>query len=579
VVARKSTANVKLEEEHPQIEISCPHCGGASIWSLLQTLNQCPYCGSVLSWPYPEGEPDYLVAQPVIHNDSDLIEVLALYDAMREASLRRGYLKQNRSDFDPDFSFDLGAGFIDTGVYEIKRQRIHMFQVLKSICVYAPYQLIFNLLAFHVLGRGPIGQKMFQTLFFTSEAILPGYTGDWNFRDRGLHISKRKLKPLSAGNLSESFLATGAMTQEIEKITRQWTSQRKIVESEIHPISFQGKVLESHRWWVYRPYYFVNATTPHGSSWYLIDGQFGTIAGTPTPSEIDRIVTGDWTRLDLRTARTLSIRVIPFRCPNCGWDVKLKKAIYQVCDNCTRLLEVRENGLKLLPYETIARDQLPWWPKQHRGPTVWLPFWRLELSMLFEKKAYGDATELITTLVPNVKQNGSQKHIFIPAFDCWPVAKYDRWAFEFGAVLSTTGISSHETTIHNVKSSQDFIFPPSISSELPASLFPQLIAYYASSAVQARLSTLLINRLASAHVLLKHQRLVFVPAALMESRGLEWKLQGPKQSIDWIPLKEGKFPPMLQRTVRRWKAMGESKSKPAAKTRLGRISSALNKRL
>src|SRR5687767_3148310 len=121
----------KQENDHPQIEIPCPHCGGASTWKLLQTLNQCAYCGSVLSWPYPKGEPDYLIAESTIKNESDQIEVLAMYDAMREASRRRGALRQGANDYEPDIYSDLGAGFTDTSMYEIKRERIHKFRILK----------------------------------------------------------------------------------------------------------------------------------------------------------------------------------------------------------------------------------------------------------------------------------------------------------------------------------------------------------------------------------------------------------------------------------------------------------------
>ncbi len=355
------------ESDQPQVEISCPHCGGTSLWGLLQILNRCSYCGSVLSWPYAEGEPDYLIAESVVRDESDLIEVLAMYDAMREASRRRGAMRQSGSDYDADVSFDLGAGFTDTGIYEIKRERIHLFRIIKSFCVYAPYQLISSLLAFHVLGRISTDQKVFQSLFFSSEAILPGYSEEWNFRDKGLQTSKQTLKPLSsrferkgassnkATKLTEQFIAPGPITKEIEKVTRQWTSQRRIFESEIQPICFHGKALQSHRWWVYRPYYFVNARTPQGTEWFLVDGQFATIAGTPTALEVNQITREGWKKLDLRMVRNCEVRVIPFRCANCGWDVKLQKGIFQICDNCSRLSKVNGDGLQ----SDALRNHLP----------------------------------------------------------------------------------------------------------------------------------------------------------------------------------------------------------------------------
>ena len=551
----------KEQSDQPQVEFSCPHCGGVSQWDLLQTLNQCAYCGSILSWPYPEGEPDYLVAESTIHKPQDLIEVLAMYDAMREASRRRGNMRPGKSDYDPEIYFDLGAGFTDTEVYEIKRERIHLFRLLKSIPVYVPYQLICSLLSFHVLGRIAGDQKVFQSLFFLSEEILPGYTADWNFRDKGLQISKQRLKPLSSGKWNGSFLATGSMTNEIEKLTRQWTGQKKIFEAEIQPICFQGKALESHRWWVYRPYYFLHAETPSGNQWFLVDGQFGTIAGTPTFNEVTKLTRGGWKELDLHSVRMCQIQVIPFRCPNCGWDVKLKKGIFQICENCTRVLEVDGAGLKVVPYGILPPENLPWLPKEGR-PRVWLPFWRVELSILFEKKSYEDFSSVLKVLLPTVKQIPEQKQLYIPAFECWMIAKYDCWSFEFGSRLSQLKDSRCESTLHELSARNDFVVPPVVSKELIPSLFPMILPYFASSVVQARLNTMLINRLAQIHVLIKNQQLVFVPAPLLQARGSEAKVQGPRQGIEWMPLKEGRWPPVLQRTVRRWKSLAaEEKEK------------------
>jgi hypothetical protein len=566
----------KQESDQPQVEISCPHCGGASQWNLLQTLNQCTYCGSVLSWPYPEGEPDYLVAETTIHKPQDLIEVLAMYDAMREASRRRGNMRPGKSDYDPEIYFELGAGFTDTEVYEIKRERIHLFRLIKSFPMYVPYQLICSLLSFHVLGRIAGDHKVFQSLFFLSEEILPGYTADWNFRDKGLQLSKQRLKPLSSDKWTGSFLATGSMTSEIEKLTRQWTGQKKIFEAEIQPICFQGKALESHRWWVYRPYYFLHAETPSGNQWFLVDGQFGTIAGTPTFNEVTKLTRGGWKKLDLHSVRMCNVQVIPFRCPNCGWDVKLKKGSFQICENCTRALVVDGNGLKIMPYGILRSESLAWWPN-HRGPKVWLPFWRVELSMLFEKKKYEDLSSVIKVLLPAVKQMPEQKQLYIPAFECWPIAKYDRWSFEFGSCLSEIKDTPAESTLHELSSRNDVVVPPVVSKELIPSLFPQIVPYFASSAIQARLNTMLINRLGQMHVLIKNQQLVFVPTPLLEARGSESRLQGPKQSIEWMPLREGRWPPVLQRTVRRWKALGAEKKERAPKSRSKWLTSPFNR--
>jgi hypothetical protein len=544
----------------PQIEIPCPHCAGKSQWNLLQTLNQCTYCGSVLSWPYPEGEPDYLVADSVIRKEADLIDVIAMYDAMREASKRRGRVTP-RSDDDPAITFDLGSGFTDTDVYQIKRERLPLFRMLKSFCIYAPYQLISCLLAFRVLGRISGEQKAAQSIFFLAEAIVPGYSNDWNFRDKGLQLSKNKLKPLSVGKWKEPFLPTAPVANEIDKLARQWTSQRKLIESEIQPICFQGKILESHRWWVYRPYYFVNSQTPEGAKWFLLDGQFGTIAGMPGAEEVMKVTRRDWKKLDLRSVRSFEVKVVPFRCPNCGWDVKLQKGEYQLCGNCTRLLEVDREGLAVVPYRIFRPEHLSWWPKAHKGPRVWLPFWRLRPSMLFGKRRYDDLADLLSQILPGIKVEENWHSFFIPAFECWTIAKYDHWSFQFGTSLSQIADVPEDSLLQQQKNANDFVMPLNVPKELSAALFPEILPMFLPSRIHARLNTLLINRFEQTAVVFQEQELVYVPAPIFQATGNDPKVQGPKGVIDWTPMKDGNWPPILQRTVRRWRAMGESAPK------------------
>ncbi len=545
----------------PEIEIPCPNCGGQTAWSLLQTLNQCRFCGSVLSWPYPEGEPDYLVADSILDRPEDLIDVLATYDAMRESSLRRGRVKSLLSENQQETVYEFGGSDMD--VYEIKKERIHRFKMLTSFCVYAPYQLICSLIGFHVLGRISGDVKRFQSMFFTAEDIVPGYLPNWNFRDRGLHLSKNTLRPLASEKQKKTFLATDEVAQEIEKLTRQYTGQRKLLEAEIQPVCFHGSVLDSRRWWVYRPYYFVQASTPDGVSWFLIDAQFGTIAGTPSSQEVDRLFKGNLEKLDLQKVRSFKIKVIPFRCPNCGWDMNLRQGIYQFCDNCTRLVEPAETGLKVVPYRTVLPDQFTWWPKAHRGPIAWLPFWRFQLSIVLEGKRYEDLSLLMQDLLPALKSLPQRKEYCVPAFDCWSVTKYDEWAFGFGARMSEQTLSPSETLLHESATENKAVLLPGISPKLIPALFPRMLPLFLPSTAHARLNILVLNRLAQAAVKIRDLDLIYAPAPLIESKGSYPKLAGPSGPIEWTPLKEGRWPPAMQRSVRRWRANapGDQKEK------------------
>jgi len=543
------------------MEIPCPHCGGQTPWSLLQTLNQCRFCGSILSWPYPEGEPDYLVADSVVEQPEDLIDVLATYDAMRESSLRRGRLKSGDPDR-PELLYDLGGGFANVDMYEMKRKRIHLFKVLKSFCLFVPYQMVTSMISFHVLGRVSGDHKRFQSMFFTAEDIVPGYPPDWNFRDRGLQVSKSTLRPLASNVSKGKFLATATVTGELEKLTRQYTNQRKILESEIQPICFHGSVFDVHRWWVYRPFYFVNASTPQGAQWFLVDGQFGTIAGTPSAAEVDKLTRGQWQKLDLHKIRSCNIKAIPFRCPNCGWDVTLRSGIYQLCDNCTRLLEPYEGGLKIVSYRTMPPDQFSWWPRSHRGPKVWLPFWRFQLSVNLDRKEYHDLSLLFKDLLPAAaKLFRPRQDYCIPAFDCWPVAKYDEWAFGFGARMSEETLLPSDAVLHENWAKKEEVLLPAISPKLIPDLFPRILPLFLPTTAHARLNMMVLNRLAQAVIQIHNLELIYSPCPLFESKGSEPKLHGPSGQIEWTPIRERKWPPILQRSVKRWKSLSDGMEK------------------
>src|SRR4029078_3692537 len=110
----------------------------------------------------------------------------------------------------------------------------------------------------------------------------------------------------------------------------------------------------------------------------------------PDTIEVSRVANQKLEKLDLREVRKFEIAIVPFRCPNCGWDIKIQQAEYQICANCTRLLQVTQNGLVVQPYRILSTHDLPWWPHNHKGPIAWLPFWRVRPLILFEKKRYDD---------------------------------------------------------------------------------------------------------------------------------------------------------------------------------------------
>ena len=549
------------EDFQEQVDVPCPHCGGITSWKLLQTLNRCEYCDSVLYWPYPQDEPEYFVAESGIHSTEDLIDILATYDAMRQASLQRGQFKSSN---DYDRFVDLGSGFSDTEAYRIKEQRKHLFRIQESHSLHVPYLLVSTTIVFHVLGRVNKGsRKVFQSLFFTSEDILPAYAPPWDFRDKGLQLSKQRLRLFSPEMQTNShFLAPARISVAKEDLVRQWRMQRKLIAGEIDPICFDASAVDLRRWLVFRPYYYVQAQTPEGLKWFILDGQFGTIAGNPKTPEVEAVRRRNWHKLDVGKIHPLQVHVIPFRCLNCGWDVELNpRSNYQICKNCTRILEIGKEGLHACSYRCISSIS---WRSASDSKSVWLPYWYCRLKMKQSGKWYEDLSLFMKEFLPQFSSALEEPcdSFYIPAFDSWTIDRYDRWAFAVGTHLSRQGTKpdSGEPLYSSMKK-QDSIVQPSVSQDLIPGLFPRILPLFLPSSVQFRLSTMIINRLAQTEVKVMDLSLVYVPVPLSEARQGEARLTGPTDTIEWLPLKTGQYPPALHRSVRRWMAMNSKDEK------------------
>lgn len=268
-------------------------------------------------------------------------------------------------------------------VSDLKGERRHLFALDADYKVLAPYVLISSTLAFHALGRSRGGGlKEFRNLFFQLEEIAPAYQPPWNFRDRGLWVAKQRLRPFTPADFAFRPIARRDDAVQPERLATRWLKQRLLILPDLEPISFDSSLIAPSPWWVFRPFHYVRARTPMRDGWFLVDGQFGNVAGYPDADEVHRATARDWTPLDTREIRGAGARVIGFRCPDCGADVSLvERTELQLCGNCGRLLAPSPSGLTTRPYSIVDRASIPWWPASGRADVAWLPFFRVELSV------------------------------------------------------------------------------------------------------------------------------------------------------------------------------------------------------
>ena len=552
------TTTSLVHDATPGLDIvaACPKCGGSNAWRLLQTLLRCAYCDSALWWPRDPKRPGFLIAEDTVASPAALLDVLQTLDAMRERARIAGIAAE--LDRGRQVYIDRSDDPMLPSLNEIKDERRKLFALEEHHKVLAPYVLLSTTLAFHALGRSRGGDlKEFRNLFFLCEEIAPAYETPWNFRDRGLWVAKQRLRPFTPDDLAEHPIPRQKAAVDMDRLTERWRGQRMLIQPDIDPISFDSDLLEPARWWVFRPFHYVKARTPMQSGWFLIDAQFGNVAGYPDDAEVSRATAAGFKPLDSEEIRGATPRVVGFRCPECGADVPLvERTETQLCENCGRLLVPAPEGLKTRPYAIVDPAAIPWWPKSGDHDVAWLPFFRVEASLARAGKKLGDFATLLRETVP---VTGRLKSLmpevwpesWIPAFDVMTVNRYEAWAVEWSQALTRTRPERQERRffLDEPVAKANRVLPVALQWETIRPLLSRLLLGMLAKPIQSRLNPMILSKILTRTLAVTHVELVFVPAPITTDG--ERRVLGPTSAVGWLPLRDGNFPPDLQRDVRR----------------------------
>jgi hypothetical protein len=151
---------------------------------------------------------------------------------------------------------------------------------------------------------------------------------------------------------------------------------------------------------------------------------------------------------------------------------------------------------------------------------------------------------------------------WIPAFEALTVARYDAWAFEWAAALTRIRPERYERRFFLEESvdKANRVVPCAIAWDALRPLFPRLLLELLPKPVQARLNPMVLKKLLAPALNVAKVGLVFVPAPVIKDG--ERRVLGPSSSVGWIPLRDGKWPPDLQRDVRRALERGKQMEPP-----------------
>jgi hypothetical protein len=546
------------------IQAPCPQCGASLRWSLLQTLAQCRYCSSLLWWPHDPLAPEYFRVRDQIGKAEDLLDILQTYDAYREEARLRG------CSGDPSSETSIPHEASDWEIKTIKARRRHLFTLHEHHSIYVPYLMVYAILAFSVLGRPrsqSLGRKSLRPCCFVLEDILPAYDPALNFRDRGLWFSRESLEPLDEALLAaRPFLKPRGMQVDIESVGRKWLSRRLLFSSDLEAVFFQGDVASLRVWHIFRPYHLVCAGTPEGTRWYLIDGQFRTLAGRLTPAEAEAMRSPATRVLGAGNFQKPGIRQLPCHCPICGADVNLEEGgLLQLCGNCGRLLAPSRDGFSPQPYRTLPRRDVPWWPDSPPPRTAWIPFWQVHGAWSLNGKNYPSMTRLLEATLPPralqlLKECTPPESFLFPGFEAWTHDGYDRWSLKAASALAQMPLQGTETRFHTYEpvGREDRVILPSQDATLYTSLVHKFGPAYLPDRLHLQLNPLLLKALFQARFLpARDPDLLFIPIPVAPYGDLPDRMIGPGEVVDFMPVLTRDYPPGIHRTVRRWKSKGE----------------------
>ena len=543
------------------VDARCPQCAGTNTWGILQRSMQCAFCSSLLYWPTSEDTHVYLAAEDRLAGDGHSAAALAGLEAFRQRSAMIGDLVARAGEDPTGIARDRAEQQVPS-LAEMLARILPQVTILEERTLYVPYKLVHAELAFHALGRMPGGlRKIFRTLFLLLEDIVPSYSPPWNFRDHGLWFSKSRLRPLDSDTLSAAlFLDPHHGEPEREEILKRWLKRSDMLKDDMDPICCEAGAASWKEWLIFRPYHFVRAQTPWRPGWFMLDGQFGTLAGHPEEDEVDYLKGGGWKRLDEAAVRPPAFKAFPFRCSNCMSELRVpEESGFLFCHECGLLLELGETGLQPLSYRVFMPEDTPW-AGRGSDSTAWLPFWSVRGTWRFEGREYADPLDIAGVFTPPVKRaceggRGGGRALYFPAFECMIYDGYDDFAFEIAAAMAAANREPSDMRLctHIALGPGDTVIPPAVSRSTAENLFPASLPSFFPLAAQLKLTTLLLKRLSGITLQMAPPELVYVGVGTVTGKEGERRVQGPAKGVGLAAIEEHSWPPVLCRTVRRKK--------------------------
>ena len=343
--------------------LSCPKCGGPFTVDDEIASYACDHCGSLLLLSAPERDEIYL-ADDQLGSPEAVLETVIRYHVTGQRAEILGLTGREDERTPPEIWVQMRLEAFEKG---LRRQA----RVLEAHRIYVPYWHLTGWIVQALLGRRAEGPKIVRVRAFAVEHSVPAYdTQRANLRDRGLRLSRSRVRPLTVREVQErvAFLPWAPVEERSYREIDRWRGQD--LDPGLETVARHVAFLDRARVLVYRPYWVAHVAVVD-EQWILADGGFGTLAGHPDADEGQALIAlaaGDPLRSGAPSFRR--VHVVASRCPECGFEKALPAGNHVVlCSNCHRGLAPTPDGPRVTPYSHCVRGQ-------ENLDGEYLPFWR-----------------------------------------------------------------------------------------------------------------------------------------------------------------------------------------------------------
>jgi hypothetical protein len=332
-----------------EVELECPECGAHFVAGVWDHSFRCSYCGSVLVCARALGEEVFAASD----GKTTAADVVGLIVRNETESYRNELLGRLRGE-DGHPVLELPA-VTEAQVAAFRARLEGELSLVFAGDFLVPYELHQRTVFQGVLGRrGGAKESLVQSI--QSEDVLRRYdAAAWNLRDRGLKLRGSRLALLRDVHLALCEGRSLAASTAGDAAAEPHADRARIAaDPALEVIGRLDGVTGERRLRAWKHMGFARVQRGSEAEDYLVDRQFGTVAGRLEPEETERLRALSARPLDEVLQKPV-LHAIASECPNCGNPVELSpRAKIAFCATCALAIGVSAEGLREIPYERAA---------------------------------------------------------------------------------------------------------------------------------------------------------------------------------------------------------------------------------